>query len=199
MQDRLTVLVEPHSACEVVLSLTILIITIAVVATGLLTGLLRTTGIVGRTQPTRAFQLRSALIFILAIIGFGLLWEVGYEGMWYRLQTKLDGTIIDRQDLPQSRQTHGPKTLYKIRRGDRSLGEYLALDHNDFSLPRTMPVGGSVVKRKWELSYTLNGQRVDDFPLPAYLALLAAGFLCLSGAVVLSVRGQKREASRAEG
>jgi hypothetical protein len=182
---------------EVVLSLTTLIITAAFLLVGYFTGTLRLTGLWSRTPSilTGAQQRLLLQLWFLIAIPFIIFWTFGYNGMWQRLQTELDGTITDRQDFPQTSQTHGPTAVYKVRRGDGSLIQYTTTVGDD-SLPRTMPVGAHIAKQKWELSYSLNGQRVDDFPLTFCIVLFAIGVVCLIRAAVL-VRRWKQEVSGA--
>jgi hypothetical protein len=45
-------------------------------------------------------------------------------------------------------------------------------------LPQNLPIGAFLVKRKWGLGYTLNGERVDDFPIIGSLILMSIGLAC---------------------
>jgi hypothetical protein len=133
-------------------------------------------------------QLRRQVPLFVTLVGLGLLWTFGINGLWERLQIDLDGTIIAREDHPPSPHTHGPTTAYMLRRADGSLGDYVATA-NDPSLPRTLPIGTHVTKRRWELSYRQNDERIDDFPQFAYVGFIIAGIACsLIGAVMLKRR-----------
>jgi hypothetical protein len=136
-------------------------------------------------------RLRDLAPGMLIVIALGLFWTFGYNGIWQRLQIDLDGKVTARQDYPQTRYTHGPQTVYTLQRSDGSIGEYTAT-RNDPSLPRTIPIGASVTKKKWELSYLLNGQRVDDFPIFAYVAFLVVGVVSLIATSIWLARERLR-------
>jgi hypothetical protein len=59
---------------------------------------------------------------------------------------------------------------YIVRAPDGTEQLYTA-GGTDSSLPRDLPVGAHIVKRRWELSYSLNGKRIDDFPIYFYSAV----------------------------
>ena len=167
-------------------------IVVVVLLIGYFTGTLRLrpTGLLSRTQPDFIAQNRLTTIvpFFLAFMGFGLFSTFGYNGIWYRLTTDLDGAIVSRQDLPRTPSTH-PATVYQIVQGDNSVTKYTAIG-GDASLPRNLRVGARIVKRKWELSWTLNGERVDDFPLPMYVGFLGLATVLWSTAGYLAWRGR---------
>jgi len=130
---------------------------------------------------------RQAAPGILIALALMILPTFGYNGVWQRYQIDLDGTVTARQDFPHNKYTHGPTTRYTLKMGDGSIREYTATTH-DPSLPRTIPVGVQVTKRKGELFYFLNGRRIDDFPLKSYVILLSFGIAFLIGAGVLLAR-----------
>ena len=179
------------------MSLTTLFITAAFLLVGYFTGTLRLTGLWSRTPSilTGAQQRLLLQLWFLVFIPLGIFWTFGYNDIWQRLQTELDGTITAREDFPQTPQNHGPTVVYKVQRSDSSLIQYTAGPGDD-SLPRTMPVGAHIAKQKWELSYRLNDQRVDDFPLTFCVVLFAIGVLCLIRAAML-VRRWKQNVSGA--
>ena len=139
--------------------------------------------------PFSRESLRNAMPAFLIVVAVGIFWTFGYNGIWHRLQIDIEGKITARQDLPQTVYTHGPTTLYTLQQGDGSVHEYTAT-LVDPSLPRTLPVGAYVTKRKGEVTYFLNGKPVDDFPLTAYIVLLGVGIVCLIAAGVPLVRAQ---------
>jgi hypothetical protein len=128
--------------------------------------------------------LREAVPGILLILAIMIFWTFGYLGVWHRLQIDVEGTVTARQDFPQNKYTHGPTTRYILKKGDGTIREYTAT-HADPSLPRTIPVGVHVTKRKGELFYFLNNRRIDDFPLKICVILLSFGTGFLIGACVL--------------
>jgi hypothetical protein len=128
-------------------------------------------------------QFRQIAPWRLLLVALGMFWTFGYNGIWHRLGIDLEGKVTARQDFPQNEHTHGPTTLYTLQGSDGSIHEYTA-SRVDPSLPRTIPVGAYLIKRKGELSYRLNGARVDDFPLVAYVGFLIGGTACFIGASI---------------
>jgi hypothetical protein len=167
-----------------------LVITAVILTVGFLAGWLKPTGLLGGMKPVLSGnqRLRAVLSCFMVVVPLMIFWTAGYIGVWNRLQINVEGKVISRKDLPQTPSTHGPTSVYRLQGSDGSIREYTATT-NDPSLPRTIPVGAYVVKRKWELQYLLNGEQVDDFPLKSYAAFLIAGVACLVGASVLMRRG----------
>jgi hypothetical protein len=104
-------------------------------------------------------------------------WAFGYQTVWRRLDTKIEGTIVTSRDIPPSR---GPRyaTDYMVRGSDGETREYVA-GPTDGSLPRNMPAGTYINKERWRLSFERNGQRVDDFSIDFYLIILVGSIGCL--------------------
>ena len=115
--------------------------------------------------------------FVFAVFALFILWGFGYETLWDRLTTDIDGMVVSRQDLPRTRWKHGSGTRYLIRGADVGIQEYVS-GATDASLSRTIPAGSRLQKRKWQLSYTVDSVPIDDFPRYFY-------FLILSGAIAL--------------
>jgi hypothetical protein len=86
---------------------------------------------------------------------------------------QLDGVVVSRRDIPS---TGAPRyaTEYTVRGPDGRESIYTA-GATDASLPRSMPVGTSLKKRRWHLDYEKNGQRVDDFGVYFYSLVLGVG------------------------
>lgn len=133
--------------------------------------------------------LREAAPGILLVFAIGIFWTVGYNGVWHRLRLDVEGTVTARRDFPQNKYTHGPTTRYTLKKADGTIREYTA-SRNEPSLPRTIPVGVNVTKRKGEIFYALNGRRIDDFPLTTYVILLSFGTAFLIGVGILLAREQ---------
>ena len=178
------------SARRLSLSLTSLLITVVILAVCYFAGWLRPTGLLSRMKPLIPLnrQLRGALLAMMVALPLAIFWTAGYLGIWHRLQLEFDGKVISRQDLAQTRQTHGPTSVYRLQGSDGSIREYTATT-SDADLPRTIPVGADIVKRRWDLHYLSNGQRIDDFPVTAYVVFLAGAIASLTGAAVLVSRG----------
>jgi hypothetical protein len=112
------------------------------------------------------------LVAIFIIRGFG------YETVGSRLTTVLDGVVIARQEIPRTPYAHGTGMIYTVRSADGVDHSYVA-GATDGSLPRDIPVGAQITKRKWELSYLSDGRRVDDFPRTFYGIILGVACGCL--------------------
>jgi hypothetical protein len=96
-----------------------------------------------------------------------------------RFLTSVDGTVVSSETSTGNR----PTTSYQIKGPDGSISEYVA-GPTDKSLPRRMPVGTQIRKKKYELGYVLNGQTVHDFPLAFYALLIGIG-LTVAGFVLV--------------
>jgi hypothetical protein len=177
---------------EAVLSVTTtLIITAAFLLVGYFTGTLRPTGLLSRTPSILTGEQQRLLLklWFLIAIPFGIFWTFGYLTIWQRLEAELEGTITARQDIPDT--PHGPTAIYEVQRSDGSLIQYTVAPGHE-SLPATMPVGAYIAKQKWDLSYHLNGERVDDLPLVFFAIVFTIAGLCLIRAAVLIARGWRR-------
>jgi hypothetical protein len=115
------------------------------------------------SSEARGLATRSRSV-ILICIGLWVLWGFGYETVGLRLSIDLNGLIVDRQTIPRNWSTHGTGTVYTVRADNGTMQRYVA-GATDGSLPRDIPLGARIAKRKWELSYTLNGTRVLNFPI----------------------------------
>jgi hypothetical protein len=107
-----------------------------------------------------------------------MIWGWGYETLWARLVTEVDGTVISRQYIPRTPLTHGSLVQYRIRRADGLTLDYSA-GSTDASLSKNISVGTQLQKDKWELSYRLDGKRIDDFPRFFYFSMIAVAFALL--------------------
>lgn len=120
------------------------------------------------------------------VLGIWSLWMIGAFGFYTlgtRLWTQLDGVVVSSRDIPATR---GPRyaTEYILRGPDGRETAYAA-GPTDSSLPRSMPVGTTLKKKRWHLDYEQDGQRVDDFGLTFYLVILATGCGALGWSVLL--------------
>jgi len=111
--------------------------------------------------------------WVLIAFGLLILWGFGWETIGRRLQTDVDGVIVGSQDVPS---TGAPRyaTRYTVRGPDGNQKEFWA-GPTDGSLPRSMPVGTRIRKRRWHLDYERNGSRVDFTEMYFYDLVLACG------------------------
>jgi len=109
---------------------------------------------------------------ILIVFGLWILWGFGYETLYPRLVTDIEGTVVSVKDIPYAPAPARYGTEYIFRNSGGRTSQYTA-GPTDASLSRSMPVGTYIRKQRWHFSYERNGQQVDDFGLYFYVALLA--------------------------
>jgi hypothetical protein len=114
---------------------------------------------------------------VLILWSLWMLWAFGYHTLWLRLMTECEGIVISSQDIPPTR---GPRyaTQYTLAGPDGQSHTYIA-GPTDASLPRSMPVGTRVKKKRWRLSFQRNGQQVNDFNVIFYTLILMVATACL--------------------
>ncbi len=99
-----------------------------------------------------------------------LLFLFGANEIVQRLLIEADGIIISSQTTTGNR----PITVYALRGADGSQHQYIA-GPTDRSLPRRLPEGIHISKKKYDLVWERNGRIVDDFPLNFYLGACGLG------------------------
>ena len=112
-------------------------------------------------------------------LGFSLLllYGFGYETLYQRLITQVEGVVVSSRDV------HTPNnpryvTEYTFRTPDGHETTYTA-GSSDASLPQSMPVGTTIRKHKWSLDYERDGENVSDFPAALYVLTLGAALALL--------------------
>jgi hypothetical protein len=126
-------------------------------------------------QPIKIATPTNPLVPLLAALWIG--WGFGLNTVGKRLYTELDGVVISSIDVPATRDARY-RTDYVLRGSDGREYSYVA-GATDASLPRSLPVGTHLTKRKWRLDYVQNGQTIDDFPITMYAIVFGIGLLCL--------------------
>jgi hypothetical protein len=110
---------------------------------------------------------------VLILFGLFFLWGFGWETVGHRLLFDIEGVIVASKDVPS---TGAPRyaTQYTIRNphGDEQV---FWAGPTDASLPRSMPVGTQVQKRRWHLEYVQNGTRIGFSEIYFYDAVIACG------------------------
>jgi hypothetical protein len=119
---------------------------------------------IGRTG---AFRIAPSPVF--AVLGVWFLYIVG-DTVVGRLLIETDGTVVARQPVNNPR----PGTFYTMQAADGQAYEF-ASGASDVSLARDFAVGSHITKRKWDLGYTVDGRRVDDFETTFYSGWAVAG------------------------
>jgi hypothetical protein len=115
----------------------------------------------------------------LVIAALWILWGFGFETVWDRLTSELDGTIVSRQEFPSTAMTRYG-TEYVVR-GANGRDQVYTAGPSDASLARGMPVGTRITKRRWELGYERNGTWVG-FPIAFYSGVFGVAAACLVAA-----------------
>ena len=110
--------------------------------------------------PSHSFLAVAALLCFL----------FGANEIVQRLLIELDGIVISSQTSTGNRQA----TTYVFRSTDGGQHQYVA-GPTDQSLPRRLPVGTRITKRKYDLGWERDGQRVNDFPLYFYVGACGIG------------------------
>jgi len=115
----------------------------------------------------------SAIVSFLVVLWIFLVF--GYETVWRRFVTEVDGVVISSRDVPS---TGAPRygTEYVIRDENGRDHSYIA-GATDASLARSLPVGTSIKKEWGRLDYTVNG-RTLRFPIYFYSAILGVAAFC---------------------
>jgi len=107
-----------------------------------------------------------------------LLWLFSGSEIYQRATIELNGTIVSSTTTCMQPWNNRCATEYLVKAHDGSQQSYVA-GPTDKSLPRRLSVGTVVVKRRWALSYSLNGRQVADFPIFFYSGLLILGGGCV--------------------
>jgi len=108
---------------------------------------------------------------VLAIAAIGCM-AFGISETVQRMNMEVDGVIVSSQTTEGSRHA----TVYIIRGPDGRDSEYVA-GASDRFLPRRLPEGTYLKKKKYELSFIKNGEVINDFPLTFYLTACGLGVL----------------------
>jgi hypothetical protein len=108
--------------------------------------------------------------YAVLLFSAGWMLFIGIYDVVGRLLTEVEGTVTSSQT------SKGPRaaTQYQILGSDGRIHEYIA-GPTALSLPRRMPVGTQLKKTKYELAYTRDGVKIDDFPLLFYLVWVIGG------------------------
>ncbi len=106
-----------------------------------------------------------------------LMWLFAGSEIYQRAVIDLDGTVIYSATSCMQPYNNRCGTTYLLRARDGSEQRYDA-GPTDKSLRRRLPVGTVLMKKKWALSYAVNGREVRDFPLAFYAGVLGLG--CVS-------------------
>ena len=134
------------------------------------------------------------LVFVLwGIMGIGC---CSYA-IWIRSLMTVDGTIIrsiKQCSQDKNNQCSSTYNIYTVRL--RQSGEEVQYEggtEGAASLQNNLSVGTQIHKIKGQLTYEINGQSIDNFPLPIYLtSITLSGASLIGGATVLVLRSREK-------
>ncbi len=112
----------------------------------------------------RAEDGRRTAIFLI-FLGLFIIWGFGWETVGHRLWTNVNGIIITSRDVP-SKGAPRYATEYTLK-GDDGNETIFWAGPTDGSLARSMPVGTRILKKRWNLDYERDGNRIG-FPYGFY-------------------------------
>jgi len=106
-----------------------------------------------------------------------LIWLFAGHEIYQRAAISLRGTIVSSETSCVQPYNNRCDTRYVVEAQDRTRATYIA-GPTDESLERRLPVGTLIRKDKWALTYSVNNQKVSDFPVVFYGVGMAFGVLC---------------------
>ena len=123
------------------------------------------------------------------LIAFAILaWLFAGSEIYQRAAIELIGTVVSSETSCMQPQNNRCATEYVVEANDHSRKRYIA-GPTDKALPRRLPVGTAILKNKWALAYSVNGEEINDFPIVFYTGLLVFGLCCVYWWYVLSKSG----------
>jgi hypothetical protein len=122
---------------------------------------------------------------IVTLFALWMLWGFGFQTLWARYTTELEGVVVSSRDTP-SKGAPRYATEYVIRDASDHDTHYVA-GATDASLDRSIPVGSRIEKRWGQLGYELDGQW-RSFPVAFYFAIIGGAFFALFWAAFVQWR-----------
>ena len=114
------------------------------------------------------------MLFVAGIIFFAL----GSSEITRRIYIEVKGLVVEKEISCSKPFNNRCVARYTVINGEGEHIKYSA-GPNDHSLSRSIEIGSTLDKRMGEMDYSVNGNKVDDFPLHFYL------LVCLFGIGVL--------------
>ncbi len=138
----------------------------------------------------KSLSVRKGFSIMMCLWGLAAILIFGATAL-SRATLAIDGTVISAVRV---KDPSGPYRYYEdyvIRPSDgKPLVNYRA-GYNDAALSREIPIGAYLHKEKWQLSYTVDGQKFDDFPTLLYLGTVTAGVIAVASGITLLVCSTK--------
>ncbi|VIO75196.1 hypothetical protein [Bradyrhizobium ivorense] len=122
---------------------------------------------------------------ILTLLALWILWSFGFQTLWARYATELDGVVVSSLDKP-SKGAPRYATEYVVRDASNHDTPYVA-GPTDAFLERSIPVGSRIEKKWGQLGYRLD-DRWRSFPVTFYSAVMGAAFFMLFWAALVQWR-----------
>jgi hypothetical protein len=121
-----------------------------------------------------------ARVVPVLLFGIWILWGFGYETVWQRYATAVDGVIVSCHDDPS---TGAPRYASEyVVRDDLGHDQTYVAGPTDASLERSLSVGTRIEKRWGQLGYRVNGEWIA-FPAFFYSGMLAIALFCVAWAL----------------
>jgi hypothetical protein len=118
---------------------------------------------------------------LMIVAGLWMMYVAGYATVLPRLLTDVNGVVTSSVDNPY-RGAARYVSEYTILQKNHTVTYYIA-GPSDSSLARGLPVGTTILKKKWALNYKINGHDARPFSEGVYLTVLLAGIVSfLAGA-----------------
>ena len=111
------------------------------------------------------------------VFALWILYGFGYQTVWVRLNTQVNGTVIASRDIPS---TGAPRyaTEYLIRGSNGQNSSYVA-GCTDASLQRSLPIGTQLLKKRWAWGYQINGKYEHDYNTSIFYVIILGVLVCL--------------------
>lgn len=120
-------------------------------------------------QPSNAL-FRAVMTFGILVCAFSVV------GFYRRASIDLNGEVASSQTTCVQPQNNRCSTVYLVRGVNGAQQKYVA-GFTDGSLPLRLPVGTYIEKKRWHVTYAINGRSINDFPSSFYGILFIVGLL----------------------
>ena len=125
-------------------------------------------------------------IFLVIAVLWGIpMMCFSLSAIYTRLNIDIQGVVVSSQ-VNLDEHNVNRHTDYTIRELNGNVIEYIA-GASDPALSRDIPVGATLVKKKWDLNYTVNGNEVDDFPRVFYPLIGSIGFAIFASGLSIGI------------
>jgi hypothetical protein len=121
-------------------------------------------------QPAQGVTYGPVLFAVVA-------WLFAGSEIYERAAIELNGTVVSSETSCMQPANNRCATQYIVEAPGQLRQTYIA-GPTDKALPRRLPVGTVINKDKWQLSYSINGREVNDFPVVFYSTILMLGLMC---------------------